>query len=68
MLPIMVPGMITAAALFGIYRGLGLNGTLTGLIIRHTVTGRHFLQGRHGLDADIHGVLAARREAAARRQ
>ena len=37
MLPIVVPGMITAAALFGIYRGLGLNGTLTGLIIGHTV-------------------------------
>ena len=37
MLPIIVPGMITAAALFGIYRGLGLNGTLTGLIIGHTV-------------------------------
>jgi putative spermidine/putrescine transport system permease protein len=37
MLPIIVPGMITAAALFGVYRGLGLNGTLTGLIIGHTV-------------------------------
>lgn len=37
MLPIVVPGMITAAALFGVYRGLGLNGTLTGLIIAHTV-------------------------------
>lgn len=37
MLPIVVPGMITAAALFGIYRGMGLNGTLTGLIIGHTV-------------------------------
>ena len=37
MLPLIVPGMITAAALFGIYRGLGLNGTLTGLIIGHTV-------------------------------
>jgi putative spermidine/putrescine transport system permease protein len=37
MLPIIVPGMITAAALFGVYRGLGLNGTLTGLIIAHTV-------------------------------
>jgi putative spermidine/putrescine transport system permease protein len=37
MLPIIVPGMITAVALFGIYRGLGLNGTLTGLIIGHTV-------------------------------
>lgn len=37
MLPIVVPGMITAAALFGIYRGVGLNGTLTGLIVGHTV-------------------------------
>jgi len=37
MLPLIVPGMITAAALFGVYRGLGLNGTLTGLIIGHTV-------------------------------
>ena len=37
MLPVVVPGIITAAALFGIYRGLGLNGTLTGLIIGHTV-------------------------------
>jgi putative spermidine/putrescine transport system permease protein len=37
MLPIVVPGMITAAALFGVYRGLSLNGTLTGLVIGHTV-------------------------------
>jgi putative spermidine/putrescine transport system permease protein len=37
MLPLVVPGMITAAALFGVYRGLGLNGTLGGLIIGHTV-------------------------------
>jgi putative spermidine/putrescine transport system permease protein len=37
MLPIVVPGIITAAALFGVYRGLGLNGTLTGLIIGHVV-------------------------------
>jgi putative spermidine/putrescine transport system permease protein len=37
MLPIVVPGMITAAALFGVYRGLGLNGTLSGLVIGHTV-------------------------------
>ena len=37
MLPIVVPTMITAAALFGIYRGLGLNGTLAGLVIGHTV-------------------------------
>jgi putative spermidine/putrescine transport system permease protein len=39
MLPIVVPGMITAAALFGVYRGLGLNGTLTGLVIGHTILG-----------------------------
>ena len=37
MLPIVVPGIIIAAAMFGVYRGLGLNGTLTGLIIGHTV-------------------------------
>jgi putative spermidine/putrescine transport system permease protein len=37
MLPIVVPAIITAAALFGVYRGLGLNGTLTGLIIGHIV-------------------------------
>jgi putative spermidine/putrescine transport system permease protein len=37
MLPIVVPSIITAAALFGVYRGLGLNGTLTGLIIGHVV-------------------------------
>jgi putative spermidine/putrescine transport system permease protein len=37
MLPIVVPGIITAAALFGVYRGLGLNGTLTGLIVGHVV-------------------------------
>ncbi len=37
MLPLIVPGIITAAALFGVYRGLGLNGTLTGLIIGHVV-------------------------------
>jgi putative spermidine/putrescine transport system permease protein len=37
MLPVVVPAIITGAALFGVYRGLGLNGTLTGLIIGHTV-------------------------------
>ena len=37
MLPIVVPGIITAAALFGVFRGLGLNGTLPGLVIGHTV-------------------------------
>lgn len=37
MLPILVPSIITAAGLFGVYRGFGLNGTLTGLIIGHVV-------------------------------
>jgi putative spermidine/putrescine transport system permease protein len=37
MMPIVVPAIITGAALFGVYRGLGLNGTLPGLIIGHTV-------------------------------
>src|ERR1700722_19955927 len=37
MLPVVVPGILTAASLFGIYRGLGLNGTLTGLVVGHTV-------------------------------
>ena len=37
MLPIIVPAILTAAALFGVYRGLGLNGTLTGLVIGHVV-------------------------------
>jgi putative spermidine/putrescine transport system permease protein len=37
MLPIVVPSIITAAGLYGVYRGLGLNGTLTGLVIGHTV-------------------------------
>lgn len=37
MLPVVVPAIITGAALFGVYRGLGLNGTLTGLVIGHTV-------------------------------
>lgn len=37
MLPIVVPAIITGAALYGVYSGLGLNGTLTGLIIGHVV-------------------------------
>lgn len=37
MLPIVVPSIITGAALYGVYRGLGLNGTLTGLVLGHTV-------------------------------
>lgn len=37
MAPLVVPVIITAAALFGIFGGLGLNGTLAGLILAHTV-------------------------------
>lgn len=37
MAPVVVPVIITAAALFGIFRGFGLDGTLTGLILAHTV-------------------------------
>jgi putative spermidine/putrescine transport system permease protein len=37
MMPIIVPSIITAAALFGLYRLFDLNGTLTGLIIGHIV-------------------------------
>ena len=37
MLPILVPSIITAAGLYGIYRGFGLNGTLTGLVAGHVV-------------------------------
>ncbi len=37
MMPIVVPSIITAAGLFGIYRFFGLNGTLAGLIIGHIV-------------------------------
>ncbi len=35
--PIVVPGILVAAGLFGVFRGLGLNGTVTGLAIGHTV-------------------------------
>lgn len=37
MAPVVVPVIITAAAVFGFFGGLGLNGTLGGLIIAHTV-------------------------------
>lgn len=37
MAPVVVPVIITAAAMFGIFRGFGLYGTLTGLILAHTV-------------------------------
>jgi putative spermidine/putrescine transport system permease protein len=34
---VVVPVIITAAAMFGVFRGFGLYGTLAGLIIAHTV-------------------------------
>jgi putative spermidine/putrescine transport system permease protein len=37
MAPVVVPVIITAAAMFGVFRGFGLYGTLAGLIIAHTV-------------------------------
>jgi putative spermidine/putrescine transport system permease protein len=37
MAPLVVPVIITAAALFGLFGDLGLNGTLGGLILAHTV-------------------------------
>jgi putative spermidine/putrescine transport system permease protein len=37
MLPLVVPSIITAAALYAAYRPLGLNGTVAGLIAAHTV-------------------------------
>lgn len=37
MAPVVVPVIITAAAMFGIFRGFGLYGTLTGLILAHAV-------------------------------
>jgi putative spermidine/putrescine transport system permease protein len=75
MLPVVVPGIITAAALFGIYRGLGLNGTITGLIIGHTVLITPYVVATVGaslrsLDArleDAAATLGARPWAAFRR-
>ncbi len=37
MAPIVVPGVISAAGLYIVYRGLGLNGTLAGIVIGHTI-------------------------------
>jgi putative spermidine/putrescine transport system permease protein len=37
MAPLVIPVIITAAALYGFFGGLGLNGTLGGLILAHTV-------------------------------
>ncbi len=37
LLPLVVPGVVTAAALFGAYARLGLNGTLAGLVLAHVV-------------------------------
>jgi putative spermidine/putrescine transport system permease protein len=35
--PMVVPSIITAAGLYMLYRGLGLNGTLPGIVIGHVV-------------------------------
>jgi putative spermidine/putrescine transport system permease protein len=35
--PVVVPAIITAAGIFAVFRNVGLHGTLTGLIIAHTV-------------------------------
>jgi putative spermidine/putrescine transport system permease protein len=37
MAPVVVPVIITAAAMFGVFRGFGLYGTLTGFILAHSV-------------------------------
>lgn len=37
MTPMVVPSIITAAGLYIVYRGVGLNGTLTGIVIGHVV-------------------------------
>ncbi|WP_424136313.1 ABC transporter permease [Roseomonas chloroacetimidivorans] len=37
MTPMVVPSIITAAGLYIVYRGLGLNGTLTGMVIGHVI-------------------------------
>lgn len=37
MLPIAIPGIVAAVAIFGIYLGWGLSGTLLGLMLAHTV-------------------------------
>lgn len=63
MLPLVVPAIITAAALFGLYRGLGLNGTLTGLIIGHLVLTLPYVvavvgAGLRGLDPRLDDAAA----------
>lgn len=37
MAPVVTPVIITAAGVFGVFRGFGLNGTLPGLILAHTM-------------------------------
>jgi putative spermidine/putrescine transport system permease protein len=37
MAPVVTPVIITAAGIFGVFRGFGLNGTLSGLILAHTM-------------------------------
>jgi len=63
MLPIVVPAVITGAALYGIYRGLGLNGTMTGLIAGHVVLIMPFVIATVG--AALRGMDARLEDAAA---
>ncbi len=67
MLPIVVPAIITAAALFGVYRGLGLNGTLTGLIIGACYYHHALRRGDRELGVADHGPEARGRRRHPRR-
>ena len=63
MAPIVVPGILVAAGLFGVFRGLGLNGTLTGLVIGHTVLTLPYVVATvgaalQGLDPRLEGAAA----------
>jgi putative spermidine/putrescine transport system permease protein len=58
MAPVVVPVIITAAAMFGVFRGFGLYGTLAGLILAHLVIVLPFalrltLSSATGLDVRI---------------
>ncbi len=63
MAPIVVPGILVAAGLFGVFRGMGLNGTLTGLVIGHTVLTLPYVVATvgaalQGLDPRLEGAAA----------
>lgn len=48
MAPIVVPAVISAAGLYIAFRGLGLNGTLTGIVIGHTILTLPFVVATFG--------------------